>query len=205
MSIERYRIIDLALLCITGIVLEFAGVWLISIFLPWVVPVFTVTIIILTTAIVRWGPVGIILAPILALATYLAGLFVLQNHNSMQLPPNYFVDLAYAISAGILIPIIKRNGYKNSFDAFWKRFSSSIAIYILGAIIGGIILGGYGYNIFASIGVLLVQQLMSLTITVVIIDLLYRQEILVNVKEKMLERKKELEEEREYYKSREKG
>lgn len=202
MNIKKYKVLDLLLLTVIGIATELVGCWLINIFLPWVVPIFTSSVVVIIVAMVRWGPIGIIIAPVLALASYISDLFFLQNSNNMQMPVSYFVNLAFLLCVSIFIPFCIKGKADKSVNTLGKRVLLVILIYILGSIVCGLIYGFYGLNIFISMGAVASQQLMSLIITGIFLDLLFRQDVLVNVKNRFLAQKKEIEEEKKYYNSR---
>ena len=202
MNINKYRIIDLLVLAIIGVATELVGCWLINVFLPIVIPIYAAGVLIIIVAMVRWGPIGIILTPLLALASFLADSYLLQNTGyKQQMPVSYFVNLAFLLCTAILIPFIIKKKDK-MINTMGKRILVSIGTYVLGCILSGIVFGFYNYNIFVSMVVVFVQQLMSLVITIIFMDLLYRQETLMNVKQKFLTKKKEIEEEKKYYNSR---
>ncbi len=202
MNINKYKAIDLLLLLIVGVATELLGCWLLNIFLPLIVPIFVSSMVVIIAAMVRWGPIGISLAPILALASYLADVYLLQNTGySQQMPANYFVNLAFLLSTAVLIPFFVKKKDR-MVSTLGKRILLSIVVYIIGCIFSGLVFGFLNYNIFISMLIVSFQQLMSLIITIIFIDLLYRQETLVNVKDRLIREKQEIEKEKEFYNSR---
>lgn len=203
MDIKKYRIVDLTILLIVGVATELMGSLLINAMMPWVVPVFTSAIIILIVAMVRWGAIGMILAPILALASYIGALFIMPNKGDgiEQMPVSYLVNLAFLLPTLALYPFIKKYNYEEMFNTGGKRVLCIFAVYILGSILGGLMFTLHSLNFILSIGTLLVQQSMSLVITVIFMEMLTRQGTLVNVKKKFLREREEAQLDQQYYDS----
>lgn len=207
MSLKKYCALDLAILAIIGAITELGGSWILHIVLP-AIPLFTAGLVIVIIAISRWGAIGIILAPFLALIAYLGAKYVAPPTNDMieegyNFPTLYWVNLGFYAGTIFLIPIFKKLKYERALDCFWKRLLCCIGIYIIGCITAGLIWGSwFGYNVFFVMMTTFMQQLMGLLITFLFLEVLYRQGVCDNVKNKIIRERKEQEEERKYYDSR---
>lgn len=202
MSLAKYRVIDLSLITIVGVVTEIVGCYLVNYFIPSVVPVFVASFVICYLAIIRWGAWGLIEIPIMALATYIAVTFIIPftqlNEGKEQLVQNYLSILVFDLTNVVwLIFRVDKNG-KLVLDTLAKRVGMMILMYIVSAFLCAVILTIFKQNVFISFLRLLSQQLLALFITCFVIEILQRFNAVYDVKKNFLKQKQEKIEETEY-------
>ncbi len=202
MSLARYRVIDLILITIVGVVSEIVGCYLINYFMPSVIPIFVASFIICYLAIMRWGVFGIIEIPIMSLATYIAITFVIQfthlNTGKEQLVQNYWSILAFD-SLNVIWVFCKGKNGELLLNSIPKRIGMMFLMYIVGSVLCSLVLTLNQQNFFVSFLRLITQQLLALLITCFVIEILHRLNAIYDVKKSILDRKKEREFETEYY------
>ena len=204
MSLAKYRVFDLFLISIVGIVSEIAGCYLINFFVPVVIPVFVASFIIIYVAIMRWGIWGLLEIPIMALSTYIAITFVIPNtkvSEEYQQITQYFITiLGFDLTGALwIIPKCLEMKGKHVVDTIPKRIGIEILIYLIGTILCSFLLLIYKQNLFISLTSLLGEQLMSLVITIVVIEIMHSFSVIYDVKQSFIDKKKELEYEKKYY------
>lgn len=76
MSLKKYMWIDLAMLAVIGFAMELLGVYFLNMLLIAKIVTTVISTLIMFVAVFRWGYKGLILAPILASATIISGLWM---------------------------------------------------------------------------------------------------------------------------------
>ena len=205
MSLAKYRVFDLSLITIVGVVTEILGCYLINLFMPTVIPVIVASLIIIYMATMRWGWWGLIEIPIMAITTYIAVLFVIPYHevndNYVQINQNFWSILIFDISGGLWSLIKWQNDKRSNrlLNSIPKRIGFTILIYLVGTILNSLFLVIYHYHFLQTLIRTLVGQMMALVITIIVIEILKGFNAANDVKKDMLTKKKEMEFEKGYY------
>lgn len=202
MSLAKYRVIDLTLITIVGVVSEVIGCYLINYFMVSVIPVFVASFVICYMAIMRWGIWGIIEIPIMALATFVSVKYVIYftelAEGSSQLGENYLSILCFdAVNLLWLVFRPKKDG-NLILNSAPKRIGVLILMYVVGSLLCATVLTIDGINFFVSVLRLLGEQLLALFITCFVIEILHKFNAIYDVKQQLLNRKKEILEEKQF-------
>lgn len=207
MSLIKYRVIDISLITVVGVVTEILGCYLMNLFMPAVIPVFVASLVIIYIAIMRWGFWGLIEIPIMTLATFIAISFVIPyttiNSNFEQVDQNFVSILVFNLVAGGFWLLFKKLDEKEGkvLDSIPKRIGITVLIYIICSIFCSLTLIFSDYHFIITFVRMLVQQALSLVITLVVIEILVNFNCAQDVKEMMIKKKREMEFEKEFYKN----
>lgn len=212
MQFKTYRIVDLLMLGILGTLIEAIGTYLASAFIPNYTPYCIIGMFIVLVAVTRWKWYGLILIPFMALGNFVAGHFFLPKTS---LRGDYtwirylYTALSY-LSVLICLKFYKKTKPISIYKKLGKNLTVISTITLLQwliLIVGNIIeVGLYVSSNVSVIAGIFLQILnvgfgliVSYVLTIVCSYAFCSQNIMVNVKENLLERKKEAESEREYY------
>lgn len=203
MSLKKYMAYDLIMLGIFSSVLEGVAVWCSFYILAANVASTVISVLVLYCAIVRWKWWGLTIAPLLALGSFVGGLCLGYEDLVSYFPgyidyftvKTYFSILIGLLSIGLLIFLIFR---KKNFQETLKRVPIAIAYGVIAFVL---------YETFKNISYFLMQgtnqqfmstvlyDLIGLVIIIVGVFILNRQGYLLNVKQKILDDRKDQEEE----------
>lgn len=197
-SLKKFRIIDLLVLIIIGIIGELfsMGVLFNGNGLR---PTFIVSALIILTCITRWGIKGIIGAPILAVVTWLGGKYFIHSKTN---PYDWVMLISMIVgncSMILICPIYKKYGTNKIMGD-----SSRVALVALCSCILNILAAALVYllcSVGSSFGFnLFLYDLPGLIVTLIIGVALSKMGMEVNVKDQMLANKKQAEEDAKYEK-----
>lgn len=211
MKLSTYRILDLIMLLVLGIFGEAIGTYIVSISLPINTPYCVVGMIVVIVAITRWKHYGLILIPFMSLANFITGKFFLVDSASI-----YYTGFRYLYTTLSYIPVLLCFKFyqKNTPTSIFKHFGSNVSIATAISVLQWVIL--YVGNVleveliysegesvilarlaqFANVGFGIVFSYLLIIIFGFIFS---SQNVLVDVKQNLIDTKKEKEAEREYY------
>lgn len=205
-SLKKYMFIDLAMLTGLGILAEVVGLIGTSIMLTNAIPTFCFALLIMMIALSRWNYKGLIIAPIIALATFLTGRLYIE-------PSAYDLSMYFTILAGLL---------STSVSLIWFRFMKPkelfkdpgfTALFAVSNIIAAVLVSTTLYYVinqnalantntaFSSVLIqFLVYDAFGMVIALVGIFVLRGQETLLDVKQKLIDERNAREHEAAYEK-----
>lgn len=203
MSLKKYMAYDLLMLGIFSSVLEGVAVWCSFYILAANAASVVISILVLYCAIVRWKWWGLTIAPLLALGSFVGGLCLGYDELISYYPgytgyftvKTYFSILVGLLSIGLLIFLIFR---KKDFQEKIKRAPITIGYGVLAFVL---------YEVFKNFSYFIMQGTNQQFLGTILYDLialvfiisgsfiLNKQGYLLNVKQKILDDKKDQEEE----------
>ena len=192
MSLKKYMVIDMVMLGLIGALLEGIGANASYFILAGHTPTTILSLLIMVLAITRWKWWGLILAPILALGNYIGGLSIngVEGYNQI-FEFRYYISVTIGLlGTGIILLFYKLIGQKKVTGNNYILAGICLVVFIvyellrnaLYWIIGGRYMGVLNANLYDIVG------LVVLMVGSIIIKY---QGSLVNVKEKLIEDKKE--------------
>lgn len=209
MKFKTYRIIDLIMLIILAFGLELLTTWLTNSFMGTIRPYPVMGLLITLIVVSRWGPIGLIVVPFSAFGNYISGHFMLRTEKFREMYNWIYFILANIsnLSAGISLLFYKKknqNEILKDTGSCIKLIISICIINYVANIITSLFLAIVTSNIEGStFGTILYTQLFWNVVGYVVLFIgffiLRKQEIFFNVKEKVLENKKERNDEIKYY------
>jgi hypothetical protein len=192
MSLKKYMVIDLIMLGFIGALLEGVGTNTGYFLLAGHTPTTILSLLIMVLAITRWKWWGLILAPVLALGNYIGGLSIdgLEGYNQIFNIQYYISVIIGLLGTSIILVFYKFVGLKKVTTSNLTLIGVGIVVFIVYElvrtatywIIGGRYLGVLNANLFDLIG---------LVVLIVGSILIKHQGSLINVKDKLIEDKKE--------------
>ncbi len=209
MKFKTYRMIDLIMLIILAFGLELLTTWLTNSFLGTIRPYPIMGLLITLIAVSRWGPIGLIVIPFNAFGNYISGHFILRTVKYREMYNwIYFIFANISnLSAGISLFFYKKTNQneilKDSGSCIKLIISICIINYVAN-IITSLFLAIVTSNVDAStFGAILYTQLFWNIVGYVVLFIgffiLKKQDVLFNVKEKLLATQKERIDESKYY------
>lgn len=208
MSLKKYMAVDLLMLAMIGIIVEIVGMYAFSAMLNARMITTAMSILIMIVAVTRWGWKGLILAPILALATILSGRFL---NPKPDYAVNYEWQLYISSVAQLLATSISLLWFKKFKDeqTTFKSVGASLGFAAMNSVVSFIVLNiiyiiisliiGKGFVAFNLIMGFMAWNAFGYVMAIVGTFILSRQGILINV-EKELKRKKKEKREEEIFK-----
>lgn len=204
MSIKKYMIYDLLMLGIFGAVLEGLCVWCSFYALVGNIASTILSVLIVFTAIIRWKWWGITITPLVAFGSFIGGMFtdykIYEKYDTF-FEFRYYISLVVGLAAiGLLCLLIFR---KKDFQKDIKSLPHITGYAALAFVI---------YEVFMHLSYMISQgtnsqiqgtfifDFLGLIITMVGVFVLNRQGFLVNVRQKLIDDKNDIEEEAKHEK-----
>ncbi len=210
MKFKTYRVIDLLILCILAFGIELLTTPCVNLFVPTIRPFPVLGLLLTLVAVTRWGLLGIIVVPFNTLANFLMGRFVLNaiNYRASYDFLSFIFTMIATLSALIALLWYKKKGNRGLYKDYGSMLGMigtivlvNLLICVLYSAVGNSINGGsfslddfgarclgmFLYNAFGYIALLIGTFILS------------RQDVLCNVKERLLEKKEERDNESQYY------
>lgn len=199
MSLKKYRWIDLGILGIIGFTMELLGNYLMNVVFIAILVTNVISLLIVMTAVFRWGWRGLLLIPILAAATIISGRFINPKVD-------YRIYYDWALYLAIICQLLGASFSLLWFKKIKTEYETSKNLYCLFglcAIVGiiSILLLSFSYWLFSRRFLLyefLAWDAIGYALLLVGCFILSRQGILVNVEEKLKMQKEEAEREKNF-------
>lgn len=197
-SLKKFRIIDLLVLIIIGIIGELfsMGVLFNGNGLK---PTFVVSALIILTCLTRWGIKGIIGAPVLAIVTWLGGKYLIHTKFNPYDWKMLVSMIMGNVSMVLVCPFFKKYGTNKIMGDTSRVALVALCSCILNILVAALVYlicsagNSFGFNLF-------LYNLPGMVVTVIIGIALSKMGIEINVKDQMLANKKQAEEDAKYEK-----
>lgn len=215
MSFKKYRILDLAMLIVFGMIAEGIGVFLTTVSIPSFNPFSIVALGIICLAITRYGWYGTISIPFLALTNTLTYtiLLVTKFSSIINYQPSYYIIRGIGCLLQMLSPLILMRFYKNGTNEYLKKtgnvVTASFAVAGLAVVVTyiTIIISSYiskGFNLGADVyaaSLLYTLTYLSFGIIIMIVMnvILHKMGTFTDVYTTLLDKELEKQSEAEYY------
>lgn len=215
MSFKKYRILDLAMLIVFGMIAEGIGVFLTTVSIPSFNPFSIVALGIICLAITRYGWYGTISIPFLALTNTLTYtiLLVTKFSSIVNYQPSYYIVRGIGCLLQMLSPLILMRFYKNGTNEYLKKtgnvVTASFAVAGLAVVVTyiTIIISSYiskGFNLGADVyaaSLLYTLTYLSFGIIIMIVMnvILHKMGTFTDVYTTLLDKELEKQSEAEYY------
>ena len=215
MSFTKYRILDLAMLIVFGMIAEGIGVFLTTVSIPSFNPFSIVALGIICLAITRYGWYGTISIPFLALTNTLTYtiLLVTKFSSIINYQPSYYIVRGIGCLLQMLSPLILMRFYKNGTNEYLKKtgnvVTASFAVAGLAVVVTyiTIIISSYiskGFNLGADVyaaSLLYTLTYLSFGIIIMIVMnvILHKMGTFTDVYTTLLDKELEKQSEAEYY------
>jgi hypothetical protein len=215
MSFKKYRILDLAMLIVFGMIAEGIGVFLTTVSIPSFNPFSIVALGIICLAITRYGWYGTISIPFLALTNTLTYtiLLVTKFSSIINYQPSYYIVRGIGCLLQMLSPLILMRFYKNGTNEYLKKtgnvVTASFAVAGLAVVVTyiTIIISSYiskGFNLGADVyaaSLLYTLTYLSFGIIIMIVMnvILHKMGTFTDVYTTLLDKELEKQSEAEYY------
>lgn len=192
-SLRKYMVIDLAILALIGCLVELLGIYLFNAMLTATMITSAVSLLMMLISTTRWGYKGLIIAPLLALATIISGRFfnVHAEFKALYDWKLYLVILISLLSFAVNLLWYKKIDYRQNY----KKISTTVGICLLDIVVSQLVLSlAYlaFYGQFLLLG-FIVWNAFAFVILIIGAIVLSKQGVIVNIKQNLLERKEELE------------
>jgi hypothetical protein len=215
MSFTKYRILDLTVIIVLGVITEALGVFLTVNFIPYFNPFSIVALGIISLAITRYGWYGTISIPFLALTNTLTYtiLLVTKFSSIINYQPSYYIVRGIGCLLQMLSPLILMRFYKKGTNAYLKNMgnvaTASMTVALIAVVVTYIsimvdtyVIDGfnlkaevYGYAIVYTLTYLSFGLILMMTMNLV----LYKMKAFSDVYETLLDREIERQNEIDYY------
>lgn len=183
-------ILDLLFLGIIGCVIEVVGIYAFNKMIYASMITSAVSLLIMFVATTRWGIKGLILAPFLALATVLSGRFLIHITEEINFRSNYDWRLYIAITCSLLSFAINSLWFKKiSHKETFKYKGKMMLLVVIDILVSQIVLS-FVYLVLRRTFLILgfaTWNMFSFIIFIVGAFVLSGQNVLVNIKENLLE------------------
>ena len=215
MSFKKYRILDLAMLIVFGMIAEGIGVFLTTVSIPSFNPFSIVALGIICLAITRYGWYGTISIPFLALTNTLTYtiLLVTKFSSIINYQPSYYIVRGIGCLLQMLSPLILMRFYRNGTNEYLKKtgnvVTASFAVAGLAVVVTyiTIIISSYiskGFNLGADVyaaSLLYTLTYLSFGIIIMIVMnvILHKMGTFTDVYTTLLDKELEKQSEAEYY------
>jgi hypothetical protein len=215
MSFTKYRILDLTVIIVLGVITEALGVFLTVNFIPYFNPFSIVALGIISLAITRYGWYGTISIPFLALTNTLTYtiLLVTKFSSIINYQPSYYIVRGIGCLLQMLSPLILMRFYKNGTNEYLKKtgnvVTASFAVAGLAVVVTyiTIIISSYiskGFNLGADVyaaSLLYTLTYLSFGIIIMIVMnvILHKMGTFTDVYTTLLDKELEKQSEAEYY------
>lgn len=210
MKFETYRKLDLIILSILTFIIEIVATFCVNGFFHGIRPFPVVGMLMTLIAITRWGLIGSIIIPISVLANFICGRFFIVAINYRETYDLISIIISLVITSSILISFgwIKKFGVKDVFKDGINLFTMIGSAIVLSLFISVLFSSvNYFHNSvddftkdFTSriLGVFL-YNCGSYIVLIVFTPLLAKQDVFIDVKKSLLDKKKEKQNEDVYY------
>lgn len=210
MKFKTYRIIDLLILCILSFAIELLTTPCVNLFIPTIRPFPVLGLLLTLVAVTRWGLLGIIVVPFNTLANFLMGRFVLNaiNYRATYDLSSFIFTMISTLAVLVSFLWYKKKGTRELYKDYGSMLGMlgtivlvNLLVCVLYSLIGSLMSGGnFSLDDFWArcLGMLLYNVFGYLALLVGTF-ILSKQEVLADVKEKLLKKKEEQENEKQYY------
>ena len=210
MKLKTYRIVDLIMISALAFGIELLTTLCVNMFIPNIRPFPVLGMLMALVAITRWGWIGIIVIPINTLANFIMGRFAIPaiNYRESYDLVSFLVTMLSSTSSLIALIWYKVKGIKNLYkdkiatvNMVGTIILANLIICVMYSVLGNIISGGsFSIKDFGArvLGMLLYNAF-GYVILLVGTLLLAKQDVLYDVKTRLIEQKEDRENERKYY------
>ena len=211
MKFRTYRLLDLFVLCILAFGLEILTTYLTNSFIGTLRPYPILGLLFTLIAVSRWGWLGLIVVPFNALGNFIAGRFMLRTESFRQLYSWSTLVFSFVSNCAALISLAyyKKKTQKEVLKDSGNQLTMILTVCAISYVVNVILVFFANlfnpdvtitFNVFASI--LYTQffwNIMGYVCLLIGFMILNKQGVFFNVKEKLLEQKKEAINEKKYY------
>lgn len=200
-SLKKYMFYDLGMLAIIGVVIEMVGVYVSDTMFSGTFTTFCFSVLIMIVALSRWGIKGLLISPFLALSTFVCGKFLIAHSGYRELYDGTVLLAIFLslVSISTILIWFKIFGSKRILGNM--GLTLLLCLYVIALVIGVQTLTYWIFNNGITISVfLIIYNGLGIIFTFVGAGLLRQQQVLVNVKQKILDDKKQRELDLEYEK-----
>lgn len=210
MKLKTYRVVDLAMISILAFGIELLTTLCVNMFIPNIRPFPVIGMLLALVAITRWGWIGIIVIPINTLANFIMGRFAIPAINYRQTYDwlSFLFTMVATLSVTVELVWYKNKGIKNIYkdkittvNMVGTIILTNLIICVMYSALGNLISGGsFSIKDFGArvLGMLLYNAF-GYVILLVGTLLLAKQDVLYDVKTRLIEQKEDRENERKYY------
>lgn len=189
MSLKKYMLIDLLILTVIGCIIEAVGVFTVNKMITATMVASAVSLLMMLIATTRWGWKGLFIAPILAAATIISGRFFNSHENFKALYDwkLYIAIVCSLLSFGVNEIWFRYINYKETF----KSFKFILILSAIDIVASQLVLSLMYFALaqqFLLLG-FLAWNACSFVLLIIGAVVLRKQNVLVNVKENLLEMK----------------
>ncbi len=207
MSLSKYRITDILMLLLFGILVEGVFLYLEAFFIGAYMPNFVISFLVIAVLFIRWGPIGGISIPIFALVDWLVCRYLLPGKlgtaEELMQAYNWKVLVEHLVSYSfcfITLAFYNKKNEKIMRESRVADFGFITLLYAGVAIIEGIMVTLLeNGDLFINVGYSFLWSIFGYALSTVFYFILIQQNVIVNVKRQIIAQRKEFEEERQYY------
>lgn len=192
MSLKKYMILDLVILTVIGCIIEAVGILACNKMLTCNMIASAVSLLMMVVATTRWGWKGLFIAPFLALATIISGRFF-NPHDEFKVMYEwkfYISILLSLLSIGVNLIWFKFINYKETF----KQVKYVLLLGTIDIIVSQVVLTLVYFALMQQFLFLafLIWNACSYVLLLVGMFILKRQNVLIDVKQSLIEKNKEV-------------
>ncbi len=210
MKFKTYRIMDLTVLSVLTFVIEMVATFCVNGFFHGIRPFPVIGMLMTLISISRWGVLGVIMIPISVLANFLCGRFIIVAYNYRPTYDLISVVISLLITSSVLIAFawFKKYGRKETFKDIFTMFSL-IGTTILISLGLSVLFSSINYfyqnvdNIAKDFGARVLGMFLynscSYIVLLIFTPLLAKQDVLIDVKKNLIDKKRERQNEDLYY------
>lgn len=193
MSLKKYMIIDLSMLCVIGLLLEGIGTFFVNYMYVGAYPMTVISLLITFLAVARWGYKGLVVTLFCALGNLIGGQFILLRDVTYNWQIFLSVLVGLCSMSINLIPFSKM-GTNPTLKNNWWFFGLMFGNFILFELVRGLV---YAF-ILRGTEVLILNNAVGFDVTALVILLvmgfiLRKQGVLLNFKDKLKSEKEQAE------------
>lgn len=210
MKLKTYRVVDLAMISILAFGIELLTTLCVNMFIPNIRPFPVVGLLLTLVAITRWGWIGIIVIPINTLANFIMGRFAIPAINYRQSYDwlSFLFTMIATASSMVALIWYKKKGIKKIYkdkittiNMVGTIILTNLIMCVMYSAFGNVISGGIvsATDFGARVLGMLLYNAFGYVILLIGTLLLSRQDVLYDVKTRLIEQKEDRENERKYY------
>lgn len=193
MSLKKYMILDLVILSVIGCIIEAVGIFAFNKMLTARIIASAISLLMMMISITRWGWKGLLIAPVLAAATLISGRFFNPHETFKDLYDwRLYISIVLSLlSLSVNMIWFKYIDYKKTF----KNWKYILILCVIDILTSQLVLTLAYWAFAQEFGLLgfLAWNSCSFILLIVGTFILKNQNVLVNVKESLLEKRKQQE------------